>query len=81
MMRDGRGPGVAAARRWEFFQTPAGDWRWRIYEAPGLVVARSSDGFPAFLACVQDAEAHGFEASYVKRNDAAPIEFPSPRDP
>ena len=45
---------------WRFFLDESKQWRWQRVSVARVVVADSQRSFPAYEACVADAEAQGY---------------------
>lgn len=46
--------------KWEFYQDPKGDWRWRQTAANGKIVGASTEGYKNRGDCVANARLKGY---------------------
>lgn len=46
--------------KWEFYQDPAGKWRWRRTASNGRVTGASTQGYANRVDCVENARKSGY---------------------
>lgn len=49
--------------KWEFYQDPKGEWRWRRTAPNGKVVGSSTEGYKNRADCVANARRNGYTGS------------------
>jgi len=49
--------------KWEFYQDPKGDWRWRRIAPNGRIVGNSGEGYRNRADCVANARRNGYTGS------------------